>query len=78
MERSPPKIANIRHQALVDDLERIRYRISHHQSDDHIKIQLIENVPTILGHPKILAEKMAAYMTFITNLNSFLSQRHPQ
>lgn len=61
------KIANIRHQAIVDDLERITFKISHHQENDHIKIQLIENIPNITEHPQILEEKMATYMAFIQN-----------
>lgn len=61
------RIANIRHQAIADDLERITFKITHHQEDDHIKIQLLENVPNISDYPQILAEKMATYMTFIQN-----------
>jgi hypothetical protein len=60
------RIANIRHQTIVDDLERITYRIQFHQSEDHIRVQLLESVPDIANHPEILAEKIAQHTAFIS------------
>jgi hypothetical protein len=60
------RIANIRHQTIVDDLERITYRIQFHQSEDHIGVQLLESVPEIANHPEILAEKVALHIAFIS------------
>jgi hypothetical protein len=61
-----PKNANIRHQTIVDDLERITYRIQFHQSEDHIRVQLLESVPEIANHPEILAEKISLHTAFIS------------
>jgi hypothetical protein len=82
------RIANIRHQTIVDDLERITYRISFHQSEDHIRVQLLESIPDIANHPDILAEKIAQHTAFIstyifipkpktyTNVQSLQYQQH--
>ena len=60
-------IANTRHQAIVDDLEKINFKISRHQCDDHIDIQLKEYVHDIINHPTVLAEQKAKYMAIIAN-----------
>lgn len=66
-KRALHNIANTRHQAIVDDLARIDFKISQHKEIEHIDIQLKEQIHDIINHPAIFEETKARYMQFIAS-----------